>query len=217
MLTFVEDHGLMQNCEAVGADDSGLYPARAPTPASAATARLSPGRTTRSIRLQLRELPLQPGDPLLRLAPQRKRVLGHGRKRHPAAPQQHLRQRARLHDRRLHGARAPGLPAGLGPGRVQQLLLEQLRRISVRSQMRRQVFSGEPVPDRRRALDRRRQRQRRSQQPLLGQLAARHDGVRGSRPARLRARGRSTPASSPAATRPRFRPRPRTGTSSTAT
>jgi hypothetical protein len=26
VLTFVEDHGLMQNCEAVGADDSGLYP-----------------------------------------------------------------------------------------------------------------------------------------------------------------------------------------------
>jgi hypothetical protein len=26
VLTFVEDHGLMQNCEAAGADDSGLYP-----------------------------------------------------------------------------------------------------------------------------------------------------------------------------------------------
>src|SRR4029450_8241223 len=26
VLTFVEDHGLMQNCEAIGADDSGLYP-----------------------------------------------------------------------------------------------------------------------------------------------------------------------------------------------
>ena len=26
VLTFVEDHGLMQNCEAVGADDAGLYP-----------------------------------------------------------------------------------------------------------------------------------------------------------------------------------------------
>ena len=26
VLTFVEDHGLIQNCEAVGSGDSGLYP-----------------------------------------------------------------------------------------------------------------------------------------------------------------------------------------------
>ena len=38
-------------------------------------------------------------------------------------------------------------------------------------------------------MDRRRQRQRRSQQPLLRQLAARHDGLRGARPGRLRAGG----------------------------
>ena len=37
VLTFVEDHGLMQNCEAAGNGDSACTPARAPTRATSAT------------------------------------------------------------------------------------------------------------------------------------------------------------------------------------
>ena len=103
VLTFVEDHG--RDAELRGRRQRRLGPL--------------PGRRRRhrppARHEHLPGVPLQPGDPLLRLAPQHQRLLRHGRQRHPHPRQQLLRQRARLHDRRLHGARAPRLPAGLGP------------------------------------------------------------------------------------------------------
>ena len=96
VLTFVEDHGLMQNCDAAGNGDSGLYPGAGADTGAERDTKYYPG------------VPLQPGDPLLRLPPQRGRLLGHRRQRDPRRPQQLLRQRARLHDRRVHrpGTRA---------------------------------------------------------------------------------------------------------------
>ncbi len=102
----------MQDCEAAGSGDSGLYPGAA-AETGEQTARAKPA--------------LQPGDPPLRLPPQRQRLLGHRGQRGAHPPQQLLRQRARLHHRRVHRRRPPGLPAGLRPDREQQLLLEQLQ------------------------------------------------------------------------------------------
>ena len=128
-------------------------------------------------------LPLQPGDPLLRLPPQPGGYSGTDGNADARRPQQLLRQRARLHDRRLHRRRPPGLPAGLRPDREQQLLLQQLQPLPGKA-----PTSTPPgaAAGRHRAVDRRRQRRRRPQQPLLRQLAARHDAVRGARTAGLR-------------------------------
>ena len=73
VLTFVEDHGVMQNCEAAGQRRLGPVPGRRRRDRRAATA-------TASTRV-----PLQPGDPQLRLAPQRARLLGHRRQRRRAS------------------------------------------------------------------------------------------------------------------------------------
>ena len=176
-----------------------------------------PGRRRRHRRPARHEhlprVPLQPGDPLLRLPPQRRRLLGHRRQRHPHRPQQLLRQRARLHDRRLHGAGPPRLPAGLGPDREQQLLLEQLQSLRRRA---RTSTPTRPGAGRHGPVDRGRQRQRRPQQPLLRQLAPRHDAVRGARPIVCGPAG-STRRRSPGCNPTEVPPRRPTATSSTAT
>ena len=165
VLTFVEDHGLIENCEAAGNGDSGLYPARAPTRARGATRSSTRGA-------------LQPGDPHCDLAPQHRRLLRARRQRHPHRPQQLLRQRARLHDRRR--SRRPATPASRSRRDLierQQLLRQQLQ--LVRDGLRRRA--RHPGAGRHRPVDRRRQRQRRPRQPLLRQLAPRRDALRGAR------------------------------------
>ena len=156
VLTFTSDHGLIQNCEAAGSRRRG--------PLSGL------GAGHRRAAHAGHPVPLHTAGPPLRHAPQRRRLLGDRRQRGPLPPQQRLRQRARLHDRRLHRRRPPRLPAGLRPGRAQQLLLEQLQ--PLRRGLRRRADG--PGAGRHGAVDRGRQQQRDPQQPLLGQLAPRH-------------------------------------------
>ena len=94
-----------------------------------------------------------------------------------------------LHDRRLHRARPPRLPAARQPDREQQLLLQQLQPLR-RRLGRRAVHPG---AGRHRPVARRRQRQRRPRQPLLRQLAPRDDAVRRPRRHGLRPRPATTP------------------------
>ena len=70
MLTFVEDHGLIENCDAAGCGDSGIYPGAGAEAARSGTR----GRA---------RVPLHPGHTRLRLAPQHGRLLRHRRQRHP--------------------------------------------------------------------------------------------------------------------------------------
>ena len=94
VLTFVEDHGLMQNCEAAGNGDSGLYPgAGADTGHQRDTEIYPKFRYSQEIRY----------------CDSHHNTSGYSGtdgNADPRPPQQLLRQRARLHDRRLHGARA---------------------------------------------------------------------------------------------------------------
>ena len=101
----------MQNCEAAGVGDSGLYPGAG---AEGATSASGPAA-------------LHAGDRFCDMHHNTGGLLGHRRQLGVGAPQQLLRQRARLHDRRVHRGRPPGIPAGLGPDRAQQVLLEQLQ------------------------------------------------------------------------------------------
>ena len=98
-LTFVEDHGVQQHCDAVGHGDSGIYPG-----AAVETGEQRPAGT---------DVPLQPGDPVLRPAPQHGGVLGDQRQRRLGPPQPDLRQRAGAADRRRHRRRPSGLPGRL--------------------------------------------------------------------------------------------------------
>ena len=97
VLTFVEDHGLMQNCEAAGSGDSGLYPGAGADTGdqrdttiypSSATARRSATATRTTTRAATR----------------------HRRQRHARPRQQLLRQRARVHDRVFTAPGHPGFP-----------------------------------------------------------------------------------------------------------
>ena len=171
VLTFVGDHGLVQNCDAAGSGDSGLYPGSG---ADSTTAK--------------RYKPFYPEErfsqvvPQVRQPPQHRRVLGHQQPRHPDHQEQLLRQRARLHHRRVHRAGSPGLPAGRQRHPGQQLLRQQLQPLRARVG-RRPVH---PRPGRHRPVAGGRQRQRGRRQPLLRQLAPRADAVR--RPRRHRVR-----------------------------
>ena len=74
-------------------------------------------------------VPLQPGDPVLRPAPQHGGLLGDERQRRPRPRQQDLRQRARPPDRRRHRRRPPRLPGRLDARREEPHLLEQLQHL----------------------------------------------------------------------------------------
>ena len=111
----------MQNCEAAGNGDSGLYPGSGADHDRQAVQAVLPG------------VPLQPGGPLVRQPPQHRRLLRHQQPRHADHREQLLRQRARLHDRRVHGARPPGLPAARQRRREQQLLRQQLQPVRRRT------------------------------------------------------------------------------------
>ena len=88
-----------------------------------------PGRRPRDRRAAARghPVPLQPGDPALRPAPQPRRLLGDERQRRPPPRQRDLRQRARDPDGRRDRRRAPRLPGRLRAVRAQRHLLEQLQ------------------------------------------------------------------------------------------
>ena len=70
-LTFVEDHGVQQHCDAVGHGDSGIYPG-----AAVETGQQRPAG---------HRVPLQPGGPVLRPAPQHGGVLRDQRQRRAAS------------------------------------------------------------------------------------------------------------------------------------
>ena len=174
VLTFVADHSLIENCAAWGNGDSGIYPGAAADLGDA---------------VPRRSAPLRQRDPGLRQLPQRARLLGDRRQRRLGPQQRVLRQHPGLLDRRLHRARPPRLPAGLRPDREQQLLLEQLQRLPAAMHSGPDARPDGPEPGlhglqperpgsgRDRPVDRGRQPQHRPQQPLLGQLATRHDAL----------------------------------------
>lgn len=114
VLTFVEDHGLMEDCEAAGSGDSGLYPGA--------------GADTGVQR--------EASEPTFRYSQRITRCDSH----HNAGGYSGTDGNAThidhnnfydnalgFHHGRLHGAGPSRLPAGLRPGRVQQLLRQQLR------------------------------------------------------------------------------------------
>ena len=117
-LTFVEDHGVQQNCEAVGHGDSGIYPGaavetgeqRAPGTESATTRRsASATRTTTSRATR-------------------------GRTATPSTSTTTTSTTTRsASDRRRHRRRPPRLPRRLDAGREQQHLLEQLQPLRART------------------------------------------------------------------------------------
>ena len=176
LLTFVADHSLIENCDAWGSGDSGLYPGASADLGEA----VPPGTAT-----------LRHRTPQLRHAPQPARLLRDGRQLRLAPRQQLLRQLRGLLDRRLHGAGPPGVPAGLRPARAQQLLRQQLQLLPAAVRSRTEAGAERPEPgllrrhprrahpSRHGNVDRGRQRERGAQQPLLRQLAPRRDAIRG--------------------------------------
>ena len=184
VLTFVEDHGLMQNCEAAGSGDSGLYPG-----AGAEGGHAAPARAPRSAT----------------------------RRRSASATCHHnasgysgtARNSVHVHHNNFYdnalGFTTDVFTAAGHPGFPQDSdLVENNNFYSnnfnpYAAGLRRRADGS--VPGRDRDVDRGRQRQHRAQQPLLGQLAARHDAVRGSRRDRLqRPRRTRSPAAAPAET-----------------
>ena len=98
---FASDHGLTENCEAVGNGDSGVYPGGAPETDDDTAPNAPDPRDTSFYP----ERAPEPEDHPLRHPPQQPGLLGHDGQRHPHRPQQHLRQHRR--DRR----RTPSTPA----------------------------------------------------------------------------------------------------------
>ena len=186
LLTFVADHSLIENCDAWGSGDSGLYPG--------ASADLGEGVPPGQRRYGTE----------LRNCDMHHNLLGYSGTDGNAVwlhDNNFYDNSDGLLDRRLHGAGPPGLPAGLRPARAQQLLRQQLQLLpaGVRSRTEAWPERTEPGllgchahragPGRHRDVDRRRQRERGTQQPLLRQLAPRRDAVRGARCLRLRRPG----------------------------
>ena len=134
VLTFVEDHGLMQNCEAAGNGDSGLYPG--------AGAETGNQRDT-SIYPEFRY------SQEIRYCDSHHNASGYSGTDGNATHVHHNNfydNALGIHDRRLHGGRSPRLPAGLGPGREQQLLLEQLQSLRVRARTSSRPFPFPSAP-----------------------------------------------------------------------
>ena len=117
---FVEDHGVNQNCEAAGNGDSGCTRARVPTRAPSATARRAGSRYPGAFRYSQE----------IRYCDSHHNASGYSG---TDGNSTHLHHN-NFYDNTLGfttdvftAARPARLPAGLGPGRVQQLLLEQLQ------------------------------------------------------------------------------------------
>ena len=153
---FTSDHGLTTDCEGVGHGDSAIYPGG--------------GRRDRRAD-QGAEPAREPDDHALRHPPQHARLLGHDGERHARREQRLLRQRHRDRHRLVLRGRPPRLPAGRRDVREQPDLLEQLQQL--RGGLRRGAEGAGAGG--RRDLHRGRQRQRDPRQPLLRQLAPRHD------------------------------------------
>ena len=173
VLTFVEDHGLMQNCEAAGNGDSGLYPG--------AGADTGNQRDT-SIYPQFRY------SQEIRYCDSHHNASGYSGTDGNAT---HI-DNNNFYDNAL-GFTTDVFTAPGHPGFPQDSdLIENNNFYS--NNFNPYVAGSDVVPTRSRSrrhrpVDRRRQRQHRSQQPLLRQLAPRHDGLRGARPGRLRTGG----------------------------
>ena len=151
----------MQSCDAAGSGTPASTPARARTPGTSATSE--------SIR---------PSDTARRSATATRTTT-------PAATRGPTATRARHHNDFYDNALGfttecsprPGTPASRRT-RSWSRTTTSTRTTSTRTRGLRRRASV-PRPGRHRAVDRRRKRQRRPQQPLLRQLAARHDAVRG--------------------------------------
>ena len=179
VLTFVEDHGVIQNCDAAGNGDSGLYPGS--------------GADSTDHRYK-KFYPKYRYSQVLRNCDSHHNAGGFsGTNSHGT-----LITHNNFYDNALGyttdvftAAGHPGFPQHGNVDRAQQLLLQQLQPVP-------QAVRCRPVhrrTGRHRPLAGRRQRQRREEQPLLRQLATRHDVVRGARRHRLRpaAGGRDDP------------------------
>ena len=173
VLTYVEDHGLMQNCEAAGNGDSGLYPgAGADTGNQRDTSIYPKFRYSQEIRY----------------CDSHHNASGYSG---TDGNSTHINNN-NFYDNAL-GFTTDVFTAPGHPGFPQDSdLIEKNNFYSnnfnpyVAGIGRR---SDRPRARRHGPVDRRRQRQHRSQQLLLRQLASRHDGLRGTRPGRLRAGG----------------------------
>ena len=173
VLTFVEDHGLMQNCEAAGNGDSGLYPgAGADTGNQRETSIYPAFRYSQEIRF----------------------CDSH----HNAGGYSGTDGNAvHVHDNNFYdnalgfttdvftAAGHPGFPQDSDLIENNNFYSNNFNPYAEGSD----VAPSVPAAGRHRAVDRRRQRRRRPRQPLLRQLAPRHDAVRGARPGRLRTGG----------------------------
>ena len=184
VLTFVEDHGLMQNCEAAGSGDSGLYPgAGAETGAGRDPKYYPTFRYSQEIRY-------------CDSPPQRWRLLGHGRQRRPTSHHNNFYDNALGFTTDVFTAPGhPGFPQDSDLIEHNNFYANNFNPYD--AELRRQA--DDPGAGRHRPVDRRRQRQRRPQQPLLRQLAPRHDAVRRARRDGLRPGDRQRPG-------PRLRP-----------
>ena len=210
VLTFVADHRLIENCEAWGSGDSGLYPGRQRRPRRGRAAGPAP---------------LRHRDPQLRHAPQHARLLGHRRQRRLAPQQQLLRQRASAsrptsspRPATRASRRTPTCSRTTTSTRTTSTPTCRSARGRSRPERAEPGLLGRrpdrPGAGRHRHVDRGRQRQHRPQQPLLRQLAPRRDALRGARPVRLRRPEQPGGRLRPDGDRRR---RPRTATSSTTT
>ena len=195
-LTFVEDHGVQQHCDAVGHGDSGIYPG-----AAVETGEQRPEGTEFRYNQEVRFCDLHHN------------MAGYSGTNGNAVHVHHNR----IYDNALGlqtdvvtGAGHPGYPGDSMLVENNLLLLEQLQRL--RGGLDRQP--GVPVPGRHRPVDRRRQPPPGPQQLLLRQLAPRDDALQRARPARLRRRPPAA-TSRPAATRTARRRRSTTASTTT--
>ena len=196
-LTFVEDHGVQQHCDAVGHGDSGIYPG-----AAVETGAQRPAGHRRSVTTRrsgsATSTTTWRGTPGPTATPSTSTTTGS------------TTTRSGLQTDVVTGAGHPGYPGDSMLVENNLLLLEQLQRL--RGGLERQA--GVPVPGRHRPVDRRRQPPPGPRQLLLRQLAPRDDALQRARPAGLRP-GRRTATSRRAATPTARRRRSTTATTTT--
>ena len=173
-LTFVADHGVQQNCEAVGHGDSGIYPgAGAETGAAAAGGAPRRSVTTRrsGSATCTTTWPATPGPTATR------------------STSTTTRSTTTRSVSRPTSSPARGTPATRATRRCSRTTTST-RTTSTRTTRAATSSPSFPFPVGTGAVDRRRQQPHGAEQPHLGQLAPRDDAVRGARLAHLRPGGR---------------------------